>query len=156
DSALRSLGLGDRSAARKADKLPTGSEAPVARQIIRVSQTTRSGDRELVRVRPFVRVTGNLSMSVSELSASIPPFNPQRLLADAGSGGTTAADAPGAAPDAEVSFVTRELTPLLARVKVAAVLSLDDVLASVRDVVNWTGSAGNAGRYAVAGAEPSV
>jgi len=155
DAALRSLGSGDRqAAARKADKLPTGTEAAVARQIIRVSQTSRVGDRELVRVRPFVRVSGNLSMSVSELSANIPPFNPQRLLADAGSGGTAAEDTPGAAPDAEVSFITRDLAALLPRAKLAAVLPLDDVLASVRDVASWTGNAG--GQYKLASADPSV
>ncbi len=36
----------------------------------------------MVRVRPYVRVSGNLSLTVSDLSANIPPFNPQKLLAD--------------------------------------------------------------------------
>ena len=29
---------------------------------------------------PYVRVTGNLSLTVTEISANIPPFNPQKLL----------------------------------------------------------------------------
>ena len=50
-----------------------------------ISTTSRgSGNREIVRVRPFVRVAGNLSLSVSELSANIPPFNPQKMLARIG------------------------------------------------------------------------
>ncbi len=59
---------------RKTDRLPPPGEANAARQVIRVSTTTRgSGNREIVRVRPFIRVAGNLSLSVSELSANIPP-----------------------------------------------------------------------------------
>ena len=36
-------------------------------------------------MRPFVRVAANLSLAVSELSANIPPFNPQKMLADSDS-----------------------------------------------------------------------
>ena len=78
--------------------------------MIRISTTTRAGDREVVRVRPFVRVASNLSLTVSELSANVPKFNPARLLMDNGRGNAVAADeTPGAEPDAEVSFVTRDL-----------------------------------------------
>jgi murein DD-endopeptidase MepM/ murein hydrolase activator NlpD len=95
-----------------------------------------------------VRVAANLSLATSELSANIPPFNPQRLLAES-SGAATAADVPGVEPDAEVSFVTRDLTPLLPRVKIAAVVQIDDVIARVRDAANFSGT-GNA-KYAAAG-----
>ena len=63
-------------------------------------------DRELVRVRPYVRVSGNLSLTVTDLSANIPPFNPQKLLADSVAGDD---QTPAAEPDAEVSFVTCDL-----------------------------------------------
>ena len=67
-----------------------------------------------MRVRPFVRIAGNLSLTVSDLSANIPPFNPQRLLAESAPGGGTAStdDAPAAEPDAEVAFVMRDLAPM--------------------------------------------
>jgi murein DD-endopeptidase MepM/ murein hydrolase activator NlpD len=154
--------IGDRLTAgpRKSDRLPAVVEPNVARQVIRVSTTTKVGGRELVRVRPFVRIAGNLSLSVSELSANIPAFNPQRLLADASPGGAQAGDASAeAAPDAEVSFVTCDLAAapargrnapstcdlgsLLQRVKPATLLALDDVIARVRDTANWTGSTGS-------------
>ena len=91
--ALRgALGVGaDRlGVARKSDRLPTAEEPSFARQVIRVSTMTRVGNHEVVRVRPFVRIAGNLSLTVSDLSASIPPFNPQRLLAESAPGGDTA------------------------------------------------------------------
>ena len=80
------FGAGDhQTSLHKSDRLPPPSEAAAARQVIRVSTVTRAGQRDLMRVRPFVRVSGNLSMATSDLSAKIPPFNAQRLLADVGS-----------------------------------------------------------------------
>src|SRR5208282_2221682 len=107
--------IGDHlSALRKTDRLPALSEPSVARQILRVPTATRVHDRELVRVRPYVRVTGNLSLTVTELSAKIPPFNAQKLLADSVAGD----DQTAAEPDAEVSCVTCDLGPGPARGKV--------------------------------------
>ena len=142
EAALRGTlaGISDRLGAttRKADKLPTASEINAARQVIRVSTMGRAGDREVVRVRPFIRVSSNLSLSASELSANIPPLNPQKLLADASPAGTAGPDpATEAEPDAEVSFVTRDLASLLPKAKIAAVLPLDDIVAKVRDVAEW-------------------
>src|SRR5205085_2693 len=77
----------------------------------------------------------------SELSANVPKFNPARLMMDNGRGNAVAADeTPGAEPDAEVSFVTRDLFSVLPRVKVAAAAPLEDVMARVRDAAEWTGS----------------
>jgi murein DD-endopeptidase MepM/ murein hydrolase activator NlpD len=135
-------GIIDRiaNAARKADRLPPPGEANAARQVIRESTTTRgSGNRQIVRVRPFIRVAGNLSLSVSELSASIPPFNPQKMLAQSEGIAANAEDA-GTEPDAEVSFITRDLTTVLPRAKVAAVVPVDEILVRVRDAGTWDGN----------------
>ncbi|MBV8837037.1 MAG: M23 family metallopeptidase [Alphaproteobacteria bacterium] len=144
EAALRGTLTGNERAqvARKTDKLPASGESNAARQVIRVSTTTRVGDREMVRVRPFVRVASNLSLTTSELSASIPKFNPARLLMDNGKGNAVTADdaAPGAEPDAEVSFVTRDLAPVLPKAKIAAIIPREDVIAQVRDVAAWTGN----------------
>jgi murein DD-endopeptidase MepM/ murein hydrolase activator NlpD len=138
---------------RKSNRLPPAGESNSHRQVIRVSTTTHVGNRELVRVRPFVRVAGNLAMSLTELSANIPPFNPQKMLAEAESpGGAAAADDPGAEPDAEVSFVTRDLAPILPKAKLAAVLAMDEVVMGVRDTalrISSTGSLGADGQASV-------
>src|SRR5262245_46119150 len=103
-SALRGAvnALGDRLATpRKADRLPPAGEINSQRQIIRVSTTTRgANNREIMKVRPYIRVAGNLSLSVTELSANVPAFNPQKmLLADAdGASNPASADGP---PDTE-------------------------------------------------------
>jgi murein DD-endopeptidase MepM/ murein hydrolase activator NlpD len=142
------------SGIRKTDRLAAISEPSVVRQMLRVPTSTRVRDRELVRSRSFVRVTGNLSLTLSELSANIPPFNPQKLLTD---GVANADDAPAAAvaePDAEVSFVTCDLVSaapkgkvmpgvcdlnaLLPKVKPATLLPLDEILTRVRLVASKT------------------
>jgi murein DD-endopeptidase MepM/ murein hydrolase activator NlpD len=165
ETALRgAIGAERASGPRKADRLPPAGEANAARQLIRVSTTTRQGAREVVRVRPFVRVSSNLAMSLTELSANIPPFNAQKLLAEADGPTTANENANAAEPDAEVSFVQRELTTVLQRAKIAGVVPMDEVLASVREAASWNArdntkitvaGLGNAGRtlaYAAEGA----
>ena len=138
--ALR--GSSDRATtARKTDRLPAQSESNTQRRVIRDTQTNRVGNREIVRVRAFVRVAGNLALSTSELSANIPAFNPMRMqAAEATPGAAPADESPDTEVDAEVSFVTADLASVLPRAKIAAVLSIDDVLGRVREAANWTGS----------------
>ncbi|GLH82366.1 membrane protein [Bradyrhizobium sp. SSBR45G] len=153
ESALRGAFNGnDRVATlRKSDRLPPPSEAAAARNVVRVSTVTRAGTRELIRVRPYVRISGNLSMTTSDLSAKIPPFNAQRLLTDgdidkAGTGEDP--NNPAAVePDAEVSFVTKDLATVLPKAKIAASVALDEIVLRVRDAANWRGNNGGV-RYA--------
>jgi murein DD-endopeptidase MepM/ murein hydrolase activator NlpD len=156
EGALRgAFGANDRNASlHKSDRLPPPGEATAARNVVRVSTVTRVGNRDVMRVRPFVRISGNLSMTTSDLSAKIPPFNAQRMLSDVGSAAPAAADDPNSAdaaePDAEVSFVTKDLAPVLPKAKLAAVVALDEVLMRVRDASNWRGNGGV--RYTLANA----
>jgi murein DD-endopeptidase MepM/ murein hydrolase activator NlpD len=140
--------LGDHlNALRKTDRLPAQSTPNVDRAVLRVPTVSRQHDREMVRVRPYEHVFGNLSLTVSELSAKIPAFNPQKLLAAAVAGDDQSA-APQ--PDAEVSFSTCdfvrpppqakvsplcEIGSLLPKVKPSTLLPLDEVTARVRDIL---------------------
>jgi murein DD-endopeptidase MepM/ murein hydrolase activator NlpD len=163
EGALRgAFGANDKmTAARKSDRLPPPSESAANRQVVRVSQVMRVGNRDVMRVRPFVRIAGNLSLTTSDLSAKVPAFNAQRMLTDVGSPTPTAADdaqnADAAEPDAEVSFVTRDLGTVLPKAKIAASIAIDEVLLRVRDASNWKGNGTPAGvRYAVASAPSDI
>ena len=148
EGALRgAFGANDRTASlRKSDRLPPPGESTASRNVVRVSTVTRVGNRDIMRVRPFIRISGNLSMTTSDLSAKIPPFNAQRMLTDVGDAAPAASDDPNAAdaaePDAAVSFVTKDLGPILPKAKLAAVVALDEVLMRVRDASNWRGNSG--------------
>jgi murein DD-endopeptidase MepM/ murein hydrolase activator NlpD len=143
--ALRgALGGSAEKGTHKSDRLPTAEEPTFARQVIRVSTINRVGNHEVVRVRPFVRIAGNLSLTVSDLSANIPPFNPQRLLAESTPGGATASgDTPAAEPDAEVAFVMRDMAPIMPRLKIALATPSDEVVARVREAAEWSDKAAN-------------
>ncbi len=148
EGALRgAFGANDKTASlRKSDRLPPPGESTAARSVVRVSTVTRVGARDVMRVRPFIRIAGNLSMTTSDLSSKIPAFNAQRMLSDVGAPAPAAADDPNnpdaVEPDAEVSFVTKELAPILPKAKIAAVIALDEVLMRVRDASNWRGGSG--------------
>jgi murein DD-endopeptidase MepM/ murein hydrolase activator NlpD len=158
EGALRgAFGANERAVSlHKSDRLPPPSESTAARNVMRVSTVTRVGNRDVMRVRPFVRISGNLSMTTSDLSAKIPPFNAQRMLTDVGTTTPAAADDPNNAdavePDAEVSFVTKDLGTVLPKAKLAAVVALDDVLMRVRDAANWRGNTGGVRYTALANA----
>jgi hypothetical protein len=144
--------IGDRLANHKSDRLPPAGETTATRQVLRISTTTKVGDREVVRTRPIVRVSANLTMTSTEFAANVPPFNAQKLLALAGADGVPADDQPSAEPDAEVSYVTRDLAGILPKVKIASALPIDDIIARVRDTANWNG--GSQSRYQVASLPP--
>jgi murein DD-endopeptidase MepM/ murein hydrolase activator NlpD len=168
EGALRgAFGANDKTATlRKSDRLPPPGEATAARSVVRVSTVARVGNRDVMRVRPLIRISGNLSMTTSDLSAKIPPFNAQRMLSDVGTAPAASEDSNAAAaaePDAEVSFVTKDLAPILPKAKLAAVVPLDEILMRVRDASNWHGNSSGV-RYAalasaaadVSGAQPNL
>ena len=102
----------------------------------------RIGEREVPRIKPFIRVSSNLALTVTDLSANIPRFNPQRSASSFDDDETVAGEErPDVGADAEVSFVTRDLAGAMPRLRLAAMVPMDDVLNRVRDAANWTGSA---------------
>jgi murein DD-endopeptidase MepM/ murein hydrolase activator NlpD len=151
ESTLRGAigAIGDKFAGpRKSDRLPPMTESNALRRVLPISNIIKVGDREVVRTRSLVRVSANLTLIGTEFAASVPAFNAQRLLAIAGADGVPADEQAGAEPDAEVSYVTRDLGTILPRAKTAATLPIDDIIARVRDTANW--STGSQNRYQVA------
>jgi murein DD-endopeptidase MepM/ murein hydrolase activator NlpD len=98
----------------KADRLPRLNERVGTRQVLNLSTLTRIGDRDLVRVRPFVRVSAPLTMKKADTTAEIPPFNPLKVFADADilSGHGSGAKNPSfydADVEGEITLRTRDL-----------------------------------------------
>jgi murein DD-endopeptidase MepM/ murein hydrolase activator NlpD len=95
--------------ARKGDKLVHQAALPTARQVIRAPFSQRVGDREVIKNRPFVRLSAGLSLTAGTLSAGIPAFNPLRLFSEGGPGTERIADQTADVPDADVTLVKRDL-----------------------------------------------
>lgn len=119
--------------ARKGDRLtPLADLFSSSKQTIRVSQTSRVGDREIIRVRPHTRVVANLVQSSSG-NYDIPEFNPLRLLA-----GDTAERAEEQAPDTdgEVTLVMRDIASLPPQQRTMLTLSTEEILGQVREAAS--------------------
>jgi murein DD-endopeptidase MepM/ murein hydrolase activator NlpD len=118
------------NATRKADKLNLTENTVPAKQSFRAPMTIRNGDREAIKVRQFVRVATNLSLTSGTYATDIPRFNPMRLFAE-----DTQERSPEPAPevsDADVSVVRRELA-LVAIDASAPSLTDNDVLAILEE-----------------------
>ncbi|WP_439574254.1 M23 family metallopeptidase [Phreatobacter sp.] len=116
---------------RKGDRLtPLTDLFSTSRQTIRVSQTVRVGDREIIRVRAHTRVVANLVQSSSG-EYDIPTFNPLRLLAG---------DAPQRVvesepdTDGEVTVISRDLSTINLSEQGLFALSTEEILDRVREV----------------------
>ena len=107
--APRGPGEDKATAARKGDKLVRSEVVAVAKQAFRAPVTIRVGDREVIKVRPFVRIATNLSLTSGLYATDIPPFNPLRLFSEENNEKVIAEAAPEVA-DAEVSVVKRDLS----------------------------------------------
>ena len=116
--------------ARKGDRIPANTESVGASNTIRVSTTTKVGNREIVKTRPFTRVVATLTMAPTPFAKQVPEFNPVKLMADSD------ADRFAAEPDTEgdLSFVIRDLAGLDLGADEGPVPSTQDVLAKVREV----------------------
>ncbi len=98
---------------RKGDKLVQQQALPTARQTIRAPFAQRVGDREVIKVRPFVRLASSLSLTSGVYAVDIPPFNPLRLFSEGGPGTERAAEPLADVPDPDVSLVKRDLGGLV-------------------------------------------
>lgn len=124
--------------ARKADKLNMTELTASAKQSFRAPMTIRSGDREAIKVRQFVRVATNLSLTAGNYASDIPAFNPMRLFAE---DVQEKIDQVPEVTDADVSVLRRDLAALAIEAS-APSLSDGDVVAILdeeRRVASETG-----------------
>ncbi len=120
------------SVARKGDKLVQQAALPSARQVIRAPFAQRAGDREVIRVRPFIRLASGLSLTAGVYSADIPPFNPLRLFSEGGPSVERPGEQPGDMPDGDVSLVKRELSTVDAQ-REPEVLGDAEIIAQIQE-----------------------
>ncbi|GLK77301.1 membrane protein [Methylopila jiangsuensis] len=92
---------------RKGDRLSAEAEQVSARALIRVSASTRHGDREVVKMRPFVRVSATLAQGPTDRAGDVPPFDPLKVQAAADKNPPPQPDADG---EGDLSFVVSDLS----------------------------------------------
>ena len=130
--AGRSAAGSDRSP-RRGDRLFVATEIVSAKQSFRTPTTIRVGDREVIKVKPFVRVATNLALGSLGFTDEIPPFNPVSLHAAGGDTGERAPEAEATEGDAAVSFQRRPLAGYGAAPDSGVALTQDQVEAQVAE-----------------------
>ncbi|HEX2556233.1 MAG TPA: M23 family metallopeptidase [Microvirga sp.] len=116
-------GAAGGAAPRKADKLVRQEMVASARHSFKAPTTIRTNDREVIRVRQFVRVATNLSLTAGVYATDIPPYNPVRLFAE--QNGERYVEPAPEVSDAEVSVVKRDLASLTFETDAAGLTDAD-------------------------------
>jgi murein DD-endopeptidase MepM/ murein hydrolase activator NlpD len=101
----------------------------------------RSGDREVIRVRQFVRLATNLALSTGVYATDIPTFNPMRLFAE--DAGERYVEPVPEASETDVAVVRTDLTGLVVAENAPA-LSDADVAALLDEERRLAAQAGRA------------
>ena len=106
----REVSSGEAINPLKGDRLVKAVDIVAAKQTYKAPTTITVGDREVVRVRSFTRVSTNLTVTPTGFAEDVPKFNPLKLLSDSRSAPSAEPLDPGPLQDeAEVSFATREI-----------------------------------------------
>lgn len=114
---------------QKGDRLNRTEMTASAKQSFKAAMTIRNGDREAIKVRQFLRVATNLSMTTGTYASDIPAFNPMRLFAE---DPRAKIEQPPEITDADVSVVRRDLASMVIEAS-APSLTDDDVIAMLEE-----------------------
>ena len=77
-----SQGAAQSGSARRGDKLVRPADVVGARNGFKAPMTLKVGDKEVIKVRNFVRVATALSTVSGPLASEVPPFNPLKLMTE--------------------------------------------------------------------------
>ncbi len=95
-------------AARRGDRLVKSEPISAAKQSFKSPMSLRIGDREVIKVRPFVRIATALSLTSGQYATDIPKFNPTSLFAEGADAGERIEALPDTG-DADISIVKLDL-----------------------------------------------
>ena len=140
--------IGSSASTRKGDKLVAEKPTASARQVVRAPMSQRSGDRETVKVRPFIRLAASLSLTSGVYATDIPPFNPLKLFAEGAPTGERYAENGTDLPDVDLSIVKRDLLGLQLE-ETTVGLSDSEVVAQMEEERNNIAAAGRRAPLAI-------
>jgi murein DD-endopeptidase MepM/ murein hydrolase activator NlpD len=126
--------IGDLVNPKKGDRLVKSVDIVAARQSYRAPTTIKVGDKEVIKWRNFARVSTTLTLVSTGFADDVPPFNPLKVVADARNPVDQAQDPGPVQDDAEVSFVTSDLSGTMTA-PTAGYLSSEEVRAQVEEQV---------------------
>jgi murein DD-endopeptidase MepM/ murein hydrolase activator NlpD len=127
---------------KKGDRLMRAVDVVAAKQTFRTATTAKAGDKEVVRTKAFTRVSTTLTLTPTNFADEVPPFNPLKLATDPRHATDNLGESEIAPDDAEVSFVTRDLSQAAIE-RQSAALTLEEAQAQVVEQSKSTLAAGS-------------
>jgi murein DD-endopeptidase MepM/ murein hydrolase activator NlpD len=67
----------------KGDRIRAAREPASDRQVIQVSTVTKQGDRDLIKLKPFAKISTSLATTITSLSDNVPAYDPAKIVAAA-------------------------------------------------------------------------
>jgi murein DD-endopeptidase MepM/ murein hydrolase activator NlpD len=117
----------------KGDRLVVLSDIASARQSFRAAISVTVGDHDVVKMRPFVKVATNLTLSSIGFSADIPPFEPMKLFGGADNAEVPQLEIRASEEDTDLSLQKSQLSATTGDFEAAAVLSPEQIDAQVEE-----------------------
>lgn len=117
----------------RADRLITAPDIAAARQSFRAPTPIRIGDREVIRLKPYVRLATTLSLTTGNFATDVPRFDPQKIFTGGPVTERVAETPPPTENDGELTVERRPLLPELARAEASAVLTEAQIEAQVEE-----------------------
>ena len=140
DQVRQTTDLAGINESRKGDRQVRNPMIASAKQSFRAPVTVRLGDREIIKIRPFVRISTALSMTTGVFAAEAPRFDPMKFISSEPAE-RIADPANSESPGAEVSVVKHDLVALSVEAGSPA-LTEDDVTAQIAEERRLAAEAG--------------
>jgi murein DD-endopeptidase MepM/ murein hydrolase activator NlpD len=67
----------------KGDRIRMVREPASDRQVVQVSTVTKQGDRDLIKLKPFAKISTSIATTITALSDDVPPYDPAKIVAAA-------------------------------------------------------------------------
>ncbi len=67
----------------KGDRIRMVREAASDRQVVQVSTVTKQGDRDLIKLKPFAKISTSIATTITALSDDVPAYDPAKIVAAA-------------------------------------------------------------------------
>lgn len=117
----------------KGDRLPTAIDITSGRQNFKAPMPVKVGDREIIKLKPYVKLSTNLTLNTLGREADVPAFDPMKVFATSDPIAPVGQTEIQTETDADVSFRKSNLAEIFEAGAQSIILNIGQVLAQVED-----------------------
>lgn len=117
----------------KGDRLPTAIDITSARQNFKAPVPVKVGDREIIKLKPYVKLSTNLTLNSLGREGDVPAFDPMKVFASSDPIAPAGQAEVQTETDADVSLRKTQLSDIFEAGAQSIILNIGQVLAQVED-----------------------